>query len=794
MRRAPAFFLFNVVCLQGGLLAAPPSIASISPRGAQRGQTVTLIVEGANLTADAELVTRLSSVSWVVNDDPNLKPAPAKMAFRLTLNANEAPAPQALRVRTREGLSNPVLFVVGILPEASEEEPNDVPAQAKPITPPVTVNGRLGATDRDTFKFSAKAGERLVFEVEARRLGSAVDPTLHLLRQDGREIALSEDAYGIDVDSRIDYTFREAGEYLIQVHDAMYLGRSPDFYRLKAGNFPYADAVFPLGGRAGSEVQVWLDGGNLESSVTTRLPLDPDPLERWTYVSLPLPLDSGGGIPFPFKIGTLPETFEGPREKVETVLPFIPSTTLNGRIEKAGEVDRYSLDVAPGQRWVIRVEAASLGSWLDPLVAVLAEDGKRLAQADDEGTNPDPRFELVVPENIKKVVITVEDLHRRGGKAFSYRLTVTPQQADFQLKLNTAQVQLPLKGTALIEVECVRLGYAGPVRLSLATEPVGFTVRGGGILPDQNKGYLTLTGPDAGNPRSFEVVVNGTGGTALEPITRRAQGTIFLANDQGVPVSPLPVGAVMCAVVDPPVLSVKAAVETVDVVVGHSAVLSIAAARKEGVAGEIKLTGIHALPGLTIGEGKVPADKAEGTVQLSAAPNAALRDGEMIVAGTIKVNNADIAVPTPIFRARVVRPFAVELASGAIQAAGGSTAMISGKIARVAPFVGKVDIKVDGLAQGMTAAPVTVAPDKAEFQVQLMVPPAAAAGNVSLSLVLSTPLGDPNQPVVHALPPIPVVLTIMAPAAPAAAKAGDAKPEGKPEEKKTPADKAEGKK
>src|SRR2546426_1436974 len=81
---------FPLFCLSGALVAAPPSIQTISPRGAQRGQTVTLILEGANLTADAELVTRLSSVSWVVSDDPNLKPAPNKMAFRLSLNPNEA--------------------------------------------------------------------------------------------------------------------------------------------------------------------------------------------------------------------------------------------------------------------------------------------------------------------------------------------------------------------------------------------------------------------------------------------------------------------------------------------------------------------------------------------------------------------------------------------------------------------------------------------------------------------------------------------------------------------------------
>src|SRR5688572_19162742 len=266
--------------------AAPPVITSISPRGAERGRDVTLVIEGSGLDGAAELVSRLSSPAALIGDNEALKPGPAKVAFRLALSAAEAPGPHAIRVRTPDGISNPVLFTVGSLPEVNEEEPNETAKEAKPVTLPITVNGRLGPTDRDTFRFQAKAGERLVFEVEARRIGSAVDPTLHVLRADGREIALEEDSYGLDVDARIDHTFAEAGDYVVQVHDSIYAGRSPDFYRLKIGAFPYADAVFPLGGRAGSDVQVLLEGGNLPAPLTTRVRLDPDPLERWTVVGL----------------------------------------------------------------------------------------------------------------------------------------------------------------------------------------------------------------------------------------------------------------------------------------------------------------------------------------------------------------------------------------------------------------------------------------------------------------------------------------------------------------------------
>ncbi len=752
----------------GAAHGGPPSIASISPRGAQRGQAVTLIVEGSDLAAaDAELLTSLSSGASVITSDEKLKPVPNRIAFRVDLNAFEAPALHVLRVLTREGISNPVIFRVGVLPEVNEEEPNDVPSAAKPIALPVTVNGRLGPTDRDTFRFSAKAGERLVFEVEARRLGSAVDPTLHVLRADGRELALGEDTYGLDVDARIDHTFKDAGEYLIQVHDAMYLGRAPDFYRLRIGAFAYAEAIFPLGGRAGSEIDVALDGGSLEAPVVSRVRLDPDPLERWTQVSLPPSLDAGGALPFRFRIGALPEALEGPREKPGAALPLPASTTMNGRLLTPREADRYALEVAPGQAWTASVEAASLGSWLDGVLTVSKEDGAKIAAADDDGGSPDPKVDFAVPEGVKKVVLSVEDLHHRGGKPFGYRLTARPQRPDFALKLNTTRVGLPLGGTALIEVECVRAGYGGPVSLSITPAPVGFSLRGGEILPDQAKGYVTLTGPDVAAFGRVLLEVTGTGGTAADPIVRRAQGTVFLASDQNVPVSPLTVAAIEGAVTSAPPLVVKAA-GVIEVVVGHAAALPVEAVRAQGVSGEIKLVGLSGPPGVTAGEGKIAADKASGTIPLNAAPNAALREGDAVLQGIIKVKDADVAAPAPAFRVRFVRPFAAEVATASMQAAPGSTAAITGKIARKSPFGGKVQVKVEGLPAGMTAAPVEIAPETSDFKVDIVVSAAQAHGSVTLTVVLSTPLGDPNQPVVHALPGIPVALTVTPPTAAAA--------------------------
>ena len=149
-------------------------------------------------------------------------------------------------------------------PESVEQEPNDAPSQAQDVTLPTTINSTLKETDRDYYRFSAQAGEWLVFEVEARRAGSAIDPVIQVLDSDGREIAHNNDAPGLDVDARVEVAFDAPGDYLVLVHDARYSDQEQNFYRLKIGAFAYAEALFPLGWKRGEKADVTLFGGNPE--------------------------------------------------------------------------------------------------------------------------------------------------------------------------------------------------------------------------------------------------------------------------------------------------------------------------------------------------------------------------------------------------------------------------------------------------------------------------------------------------------------------------------------------------
>lgn len=138
-----------------------PIVTGLFPLGAQRGSEVKLQLFGVNLPSD--------SISFKV-------PADAALGARL-------PIPVA--TAGEAALGNPTL-VVGEFP--------DVVAGAKDTQLPVpgTANGRLEkAGSADLWRFAARKGQRVIVEVEARRIGSPLDSLIEILDESSRPVALA---------------------------------------------------------------------------------------------------------------------------------------------------------------------------------------------------------------------------------------------------------------------------------------------------------------------------------------------------------------------------------------------------------------------------------------------------------------------------------------------------------------------------------------------------------------------------------------------------------------------------
>jgi hypothetical protein len=170
---------------------------------------------------------------------------------------------------SKEGLiPNRVPFAVDTLPECLEQEPNDTPATAQPVTLPVIVNGRIDQPgDSDVFRFEGHAGEQIVAEVLARRLNSPLDSVLKLTDAAGRQLAFNDDyedkGEGLETshaDSYLTATLPADGVFFIYVGDTQHQGGSDYAYRLRISeprpDFALRVAPSSLNVRAGMSVPV----------------------------------------------------------------------------------------------------------------------------------------------------------------------------------------------------------------------------------------------------------------------------------------------------------------------------------------------------------------------------------------------------------------------------------------------------------------------------------------------------------------------------------------------------------
>jgi hypothetical protein len=125
--------------------------------------------------------------------------------------------------------------------EHNKPEKNSTASAAQDVSIPQTIDGSINAPgDMHVFRFSGQAGQNIVAEIIARRLGSPLDSALKLTDVDGAQIAFNDDHETYDAglathhaDSRLSATLPADGQYSLYLVDQQQNG-GPDFtYRLQ---------------------------------------------------------------------------------------------------------------------------------------------------------------------------------------------------------------------------------------------------------------------------------------------------------------------------------------------------------------------------------------------------------------------------------------------------------------------------------------------------------------------------------------------------------------------------------
>mgnify|MGYP000266681718 CR=1 FL=1 len=216
-------------------------------------------------------------------------------------------------------ISNHFRFMVGQLPETKEVEPKSDKAKFQQLNAPfpMLIDGQIMPGDREYYLFSARAGQKLVFQREARRLlpylvdavpgWNDVCPTLY--DTDGREI-ISVDDFRFDPDAVLICDVPKDGDCILEARDIIFRGRGGFVYRLSIGELAYTAHIYPLGGRRNATTKAELFGVHLRTRFLDATIPSYSPSRRHVDVTHQAVVSNS----LPFAVGDAPEEEKDPND------------------------------------------------------------------------------------------------------------------------------------------------------------------------------------------------------------------------------------------------------------------------------------------------------------------------------------------------------------------------------------------------------------------------------------------------------------------------------------------------
>ncbi len=228
--------------------AAPPAAASAAAGGATTMMDSSMMASPApsdkapaaekaeKTEKDEETPKLIARIERRLGEQVNTPASPSianLVIVEVAMDADAKPGPRELRLATPRGVSNPLVFYVGQLPELCRKPmltaqlqvlgKEELALRKRPesevedrVTVPCTLNGQIASGEVNRYRFEAREGQRLVISTSARQLipfiADAVpgwfQPVLRLYDADGKEVAYDDD-YRFNPDPVIFYNVPE---------------------------------------------------------------------------------------------------------------------------------------------------------------------------------------------------------------------------------------------------------------------------------------------------------------------------------------------------------------------------------------------------------------------------------------------------------------------------------------------------------------------------------------------------------------------------------------------------------
>lgn len=525
------------------------------------------------------LIVRLTKLIDEWTDLPQCDSIANLVLAEFVIASNAAPGPREVRVIGDRGPSNPLLFMVGELPEygappmptcrrailgkegeslrrrrrtvpaggemmsqmmmggSAGDEPavSDLDDHEMLVEIPCVVNGQIGPGTIDRFCFAARKGQRLVVAAQARDLvpyiADAVpgwfQTVLAVFDASGREILYNDD-YRFRPDPILFWEVPADGTYRLAVHDAIFRGREDFVYRVTIGEVPFVTSMFPPGANRNTQPRLHIDGWNLEQTEWDFPLKDPEPGVHM------IAFRGKGGLTsnrLPFLVDELPDLVEvEPNDTLRQCQAVQLPVGINGRLGRPTDVDVFAFEGAASNRVVIEVWARRLDSPLDSYVKLTDSAGSVIAIGDDwedlasglHTHHADSYVQVILPSN-GTYFVHIRDAQHRGGPEYTYRLRMSPPMPDYSLRAEPSRVVFRGNSSASLNIHILRKdGFSGRVDLHLKDPPSGFSMQPASLTGTQAAARVTLRTTQVGTNPPVRLEIIGVSTNEGTVIVRRA--------------------------------------------------------------------------------------------------------------------------------------------------------------------------------------------------------------------------------------------------------------------------------
>lgn len=483
-----------------------PMVTHVTPTAVQRGTTAEVAVECRTSTLHGayKVIIEGEGVTAEIIPAKNAKPADPKgpppvvaaLKLKITVAKDAAMGVREFRIATSLSISSLGQLVIVDVPVIAEAPGINAPSKTQPVPVPAAICGRTEIAENvDYYKFSAKAGQTLTFEVYCARIQDKIhdlqkhaDPLIAVFDSQDREVAANDDGYFAD--PVLSFTVQKDGEYRLAVRDAKYDGDARWSYVVVVTDRPYVKHVFPLGFTRGQAMDV--------EPVLSDIALKP----KWKFTA---PNGNGprevvfpeASNPAPVVLSALPTIHEAePNDTPKQATRVNVPGGANGRIGAKRDLDHFTFTAKKGQPLRLEVFARRFGtvlrSELDSMIDVMTPDGKIVASNDDlNGKDAGLTF---TPAADGDFIVRVRDLNNKGGDGFVYFLEIDFARQDFVIKCDPSKAMIGPGSRTAWYVQVLRSnGFTGPVKVEVQGLPAGVSVNPLTIPANMTQGCLVVS-------------------------------------------------------------------------------------------------------------------------------------------------------------------------------------------------------------------------------------------------------------------------------------------------------------